>query len=157
MNSRLTFEPLETFGRVNDLAGLGVGFIQRPKVLCFRISIICRVEGASEGNVLAHDRRWHRLGDALSHGIRESKNARTVFDGRLCLDGGIGDDLSDSLLAVLLRCVADHVRASTFVEIDVDIRHRDAFGVQESFEQQSVFDRIEFGDAQCVGDHGARG
>ena len=157
MNSRLTLEPLETFGCVNDLAGLSIGFIKRPKVLCFRISIICRVEGTSEGNVLAHDRRWHRLGDALSHGIGESQNTRTVFDGRLCLDGGIGDDLSDSLLAVLLRCVPDHVRASTFVEIDVDIRHRDAFGVQESFEEQSVFDRIEFGDSQRVGDHGAGG
>ena len=157
MNSRLTLEPLETFGCVDDLTGLGVGFIQRPEVLRFRIAIICRVEGASEGNVLAHDRRWHRLGDAFSHGIRESQNARTVFDGCLCLDGGIGNDLSDSLFAVFLRGVADHVRASAFVEIDVDIRHRDAFRIQESLEEQSVFDRIEFGDSQRVGDHGAGG
>ena len=157
MNSRLTLEPLETFGCVNDLAGLGVGFIQRPEVLCFRIAIVCRVEGASEGNILAHDRRWHRLGDAFSHGIRESQNARTVFDGRLRLDGGVGDDLGYSLFAVFLRGVSDHVRASPFVEIDVDIRHRDAFGIQESLEEQSVFDRIEFGDSQRVGNHGAGG
>ena len=157
MNSRLTLEPLETLGCVDDLAGLGIGFVQRPELLRFRVAIVCRVEGTGQGNVLPHDRRWHRLGDAFSHGVRESQNTCTVFDGCLRLDGGVGDDLGYSLFAVFLRGVADHVRASAFVEIDVDIRHRDAFGIQESLEEQPVFDRIEFGDAQRESDHGAGG
>jgi len=45
----------------------------------------------------------------------------------------------------------------TLVEVDVDVGHGDAIGVQEALEQQSVLQRIQFGDAQGVGDHRARG
>ena len=40
-------------------------------------------------------------------------------------------------------------------EVDVEIRHRDAFGIEEALEQQAEAQRIEIGDGQRVGDERA--
>ncbi len=115
------------------------------------------VEDTGERDVLAHDGRRHGLGDAVAERIGVAEHAGSVLDGSLGLDGAEGDDLRDALLAVLLRGVADHVGAPTLVEVDVDIRHGDALGIEEALEEQAVLDRIEVGDAEGVGHHRARG
>jgi hypothetical protein len=48
--------------------------------------------------------------------------------------------------------VVDHAVASVHAEVDVEVRHRHAFGIEEAFEQQAVAQRIEIGDAERVGD-----
>ena len=53
--------------------------------------------------------------------------------------------------------VLDHFAAAALAEIDVDIRQRDALGIQEALENQVVRDRIDVGDAQAVGDEAAGG
>ena len=58
------------------------------------------------------------------------------------------DDLRDRLLAVLLGHVADHALAAADREVDVDVRHRHALGVEEALEQQVVAQRIDVGDLQ---------
>ncbi len=52
--------------------------------------------------------------------------------------------------------VADHLAAAGFAEVDVEVRHRDAFGIEEALEQQAELQRIEVGDGQRPGDHRAR-
>ena len=42
-------------------------------------------------------------------------------------------------------------------EVDVDVRHRDAGGIEEALEDQVVLERIERGDAEGVGDDAAGG
>ena len=87
--------------------------------------------------------------------VRESEDPRGVLDRLLPLDGAVGHDLSDVILAVLLLHVPDHVTAPAVVEVDVDVRHLDTFGVQETLEHEVVTDRVEFGDAERVGHHRA--
>ena len=53
--------------------------------------------------------------------------------------------------AVLLRDVFDDAVAAVHAEVDVEVRHRHAFGIQESLEQQVVLQRIDVGDAEAVG------
>ena len=53
---------------------------------------------------------------------------------------------------VLVGHVADHAVAPLHREVDVDVRHRDALGVQEALEQQVVRERVDVGDLQRVGD-----
>src|SRR6185436_20309181 len=57
---------------------------------------------------------------------------------------------------VLLGDVRDHLTATALAEVDVDIRERDAFGVQEPLEVQVKVERIDVGDAQAVRDEAAR-
>ena len=47
----------------------------------------------------------------------------------------------------LLLDVLDDLVAPVHAEVDVEVRHRHALGVQEALEQQVVRDRIEVGDA----------
>ena len=44
-------------------------------------------------------------------------------------------DLADRLAAVLLADVVDDLVATIHAEVDVEVGHRDAFGVQEPLEQ----------------------
>ena len=118
-----------------------------------------RVEHAGQRDVLAHHRGRHGLGDAVGHriaGLPEQHPGR-VLDRRLGLDRGVGDDLGDAVLAVLLRGVADHLAAPALVEVHVDVGHRDALGVEEPLEDQLVLDGVQVGDAERVGHQRAGG
>lgn len=51
--------------------------------------------------------------------------------------------------------VIDDLLTALITEIHVDIRHGDAFRIEESLEQQAVTQRIELGDIHAVSDDGA--
>ncbi len=59
--------------------------------------------------------------------------------------------------AVLLVDVLDHLAAAAHAEVDVDVGHADALGIEEALEQQVVAQRVDVGDAQRVGDQRAGG
>jgi hypothetical protein len=67
-----------------------------------------------------------------------------------------GDDLGDLVAAVFLLDVADHLAPPRFAEVDVEVGHRHALGIEEAFEQQAELERIEVGDGQRPGDDAAR-
>ena len=48
--------------------------------------------------------------------------------------------------------IADHLAAAILAEVDVEVRHRHAFRIEEPFEQQPEADRIEIGDRQRISD-----
>src|SRR5208283_4030625 len=52
--------------------------------------------------------------------------------------------------------VIDDLAAPALAEVDVEIRHRDAFRVEETFEEQPEAQGIEIRDCQRIGDEGAR-
>ncbi len=54
-------------------------------------------------------------------------------------------------MSPLVGGIAHHLAAAAVVEVDVDIGHRGAFGVEEPLEQQPVRNRVDVGDAQRVG------
>ena len=49
----------------------------------------------------------------------------------------------------------DDFVAPVLAEVDVEVRHRHALGIEEALEQQPEADRIEIGDGQRVGDQRA--
>ena len=57
--------------------------------------------------------------------------------------------------AVALLHVADHLVAPVLAEVDVEVGHRHAFGIEEALEQQAEADRIEVGDGERIGDERA--
>ena len=104
-------------------------------------------------DVLAHDRRGQRLGELLADLEVLAEDTRGVLQGLLGLNRAVGDDLADTILAVLALDVGDDLVAPTFVEVDVEVRHGDSLGVEESLENQAVIEGVQLGDLHGVGDH----
>ncbi len=158
VHAPLPLEALEVLGGVDDLLDLRVGLVERPHLGGLGVALVARVEHAGERDVLAHHGGRHGLGDAVGHRVAglPVEHPCRVLDRGLRLDRGVGDDLGDLLLAVLLGDVADHLAAPALVEVHVDVGHGDALGVEEPLEDQLVVDRVEVGDAQDVGDQRAR-
>src|SRR5262249_48113083 len=74
---------------------------------------------------------------------------------RLRRHGPEGRYLRDAVGAELLLDVFDDTIAAVLAEIDVEIGHGHALGIQEALEQQVVAQRIEVGDSEAVGDERA--
>ena len=96
-----------------------------------------------------------QLGEPVDLAVGHLQHAAGVLEHGARLQLPEGDDLGDLVGAVALLDVADHLAAPGFAEIDVEIRHRHALGVEEALEQQAEPDRIEIGDGQRPGDHRA--
>ena len=152
VHAPLPAQALEAACGVDDLAQVRLALVERAELRGLLVAGVARVEDPGQRDVLAHDRRRHRLGEPLPHGERVAEHAGGVLEGGLGLDRAVGDDLGDPLLAVALGGVADHLGAPALVEVHVDVGHRDALGVEEPLEQQAVAHRVELGDPQGVGD-----
>ena len=91
------------------------------------------------------------LGELVDIAVRVIERAPDVAHHRLGRHGAEGDDLADPVLAVAAGDVFDHAVAPLHAEVDVEVRQRHAFGIEEAFEQQLVADRVELGDAETPG------
>ena len=97
------------------------------------------------------------LGDAVDLAVGHVERAAYVFDRGFGGHGVEGDDLRDLVAAVLAGDVVDDLAAAVHAEVDVDIGHGDALGVEEALEEQLVLQRIDVGDLHDVGDQRAGG
>ena len=111
---------------------------------------------------LALDGLWQRdrigrvVGDELAElvdlPVGHLQHAADVAQHGACLQLAVGDDLRDAIGAVLLLDVADDLVAAVLAEVDVEVRHRHALGIQEALEQQAEAQGIEVGDGERPGD-----
>jgi hypothetical protein len=94
------------------------------------------------------------VGDQLAQPIHMSvghlQHAPDVAANRPRLQLAEGDDLRDAVPAVFLLDIADHLIAPVLAEIDVEVGHRHAFGIEEALEQQIEAQGIEIGDRQRI-------
>ena len=90
------------------------------------------------------------LGDAVDVGVRHVQRAADVAHDGLRLHRAEGDDLRDVLAAVLAGDVVDDFAAAALAEVDVDVGHRHALGIQEALEDEVEVDRIDVGDAHAT-------
>ena len=94
----------------------------------------------------------HERGELVRVGERIVHHAADVLDYALRRHLPERHDVGHVVSAVLLRDELEHLAAPRVVEVDVDIGHGDAVGVQEPLEQQVVLDRIDVRDAERVRD-----
>ena len=93
------------------------------------------------------------LADPVDLAVGHLQHAADVAHHGARLQLAEGDDLRDAVGAVFAAHVVDHLVAAVLAEVDVEVRHRHALGVQEALEQQAEADRIEVGDGQRPGHH----
>ena len=97
------------------------------------------------------------LGDPVDLAVAEAQHPADVADGGPGEHRAEGDDLGDAVGAVLAGDVGDDLVAPAVLEVDVDVGHRHAVGVEEALEGQLVADRVDRGDPEGVGHDRARG
>ena len=116
-----------------------------------------RVDGLLQG-----DRRRgvlrHQLGELVDLAERHFEDATDVAHHATGEERAEGDDLRHAIRAIAVADVADHLVAAILAEVDIEIRHRHAFRIEEALEQQAEAQRIEIGDEKRIGDErsGAR-
>ena len=139
-------QPLERLGEIEQRTHLLVGVAQLAQLRLL-------LERGLEGDI---ELEGHKFGDTVHPAIAVAEHAPRVAHHRLRRHGAVGDDLRDAVAPVFVRDIVDHAIAAVHAEVDVEVRHRDAFGVEETLEQQVVLQRIDVGDAERVGDQRTR-
>ncbi len=94
----------------------------------------------------------HQLAQPVDLAVGHAEHPADIAQYRARLQFAEGDDLGDPVAAVFLLDIADHLVAPVLAEIDVEIGHRHALGVEEPLEQEAEAQRIEVGDRQGPGD-----
>ncbi len=112
------------------------------------------VDGLAERDRVGRVLR-HQLAELVDLAVRHLQHAADVAQHAARLQRAEGDDLRDLVAAVALLHVADHLVAPVLAEVDVEVRHRHALGIEEALEQQAEAHRIEVGDGQRIGDERA--
>ena len=92
----------------------------------------------------------HQSSQPVGDRDRHLLDARHVLDNHLGSHGTIGDDVRNAVRTILVLHPLDDARTTVIVEVGIDIRQRDTVGVQETFEQQVVLDRVNLGDSQAI-------
>ncbi len=108
---------------------------------------------------LDRSRKRHRRGRILRHEFRQAidlpighlQHATHVAQHAARLQRTERNDLPDLIAAVALLHIADHFAAAVLTEVDVEVRHRHAFRIEEALEQQPEADRIEVRNRQRIG------
>ena len=140
VDRRVAHDPLQAPRDVDDLLGRGVGVVGAAQRLA-------GTQAALEGRVATLLGVRDQLGQAVAHAVVVAEHARGVAGGRAREHLAERDDLRDGLAAVLGDDVLHDALAPADREVDVDIGHRHALGIQEALEEQVVAQRIDVGDA----------
>ena len=150
-------QTLDSEAGVDDLLHVGILGVQLADLAALVVAGMLLVVQVRQRHAFAHHVGRHRLDDPLPHRERVAQDPAGVFHGRLGLNRGEGVDLGGVLLPVLIGDVTHHLVALAIVEVQVDVGRVDPFRVQETFEQQPMLERVEFGDPGQVGHHRAGG
>ena len=100
----------------------------------------------------------HEFAELIDLAVRHLQHAPDIAQHAARLQRAEGDDLGDLLAAITLLHVADHLVAAVLAEIDIEVRHRHAFGIEKALEQKSEAHRVEVRNRERVGNErtGAR-
>ena len=154
VHARLPDDAFQAPSRVINLFHIRVGFHHLANLGGLRIALVIRVRDAPKRNILGHDRRWQRRVDAVGH--LEARLAKVhlggVFNGLLRLHRAEGNHLRHLVLAPALGRVGDHFAAAAVIEVDIDIGGGRALGIQESLEEEIMFQGVDIGNGQRVSD-----
>ena len=146
MRAGVTRQALEAARQIDQVAHLSIAVVEPRKLLLLLERFVER------------DAYFERdqLCDPVDIAVVVAEHPTDVANDGFGRQGAVGDDLRDTLATVFRGHVLDDAIAAFHAKIHVEVGHGDAFRIQEAFEQQVVFDRIQIGDAEHIGDQGAR-
>ena len=143
MGRGVTRQSLEALGDIERTRHHRVFVAKR---LQLRFTRDCRGQGNGRRRILRD-----QLGQLVNLPVRHLQHTADVAQHAARLERSKGDDLRDLIAAVALLHVVDDLASPLLAEIDIEIRHRHAFGIEEALEQQTKPDRIQIGDGERIG------
>jgi hypothetical protein len=126
---------LDALGQREQLGDLFLVLLALLDLGRFLACVDHAVSGLSPGRASVDGlagRRGHQLGDAVDMAVAHAQHAADVAQRGLGGHRAEGRDLADRVAAVLLLDVVDHAVAVALAEVDVEVGHRHALGVQEA-------------------------
>ena len=123
------------------------------KFIDFRVGIVKRFKFGRNRQRLfdGHVKiRRNKFCDFINILICHSKGSSNVTDCRSCGKGSEGYYLSNVVCAVFSVDVFDYLLPAFIAEVDIEVGHRNAFRVEESFEKKVIFYRVDVGDSDAV-------
>ncbi len=90
----------------------------------------------------------NQLADAIAKGVTHVEHAPYIADHRTRRHGAKGNDLADSVLAVLLLHIVNHPVTVALAEINVEVGHGDPLRIQKALKQQVVLQRVQVGNLE---------
>ena len=97
----------------------------------------------------------HQLGELVHLAQRHFQHAAHIAHDAARQKRAEGDDLRHPVRPIAVAHIADDLVAPVLTEIDVEIGHGHAFGIQEALEEQAEAQGIKIGDGEGVGDQRA--
>ncbi len=92
----------------------------------------------------------YQLDEFVDEQVRQIKHAPDIAQHRLRRHGAKGGNLRHRLMAVAVLHILDHTVTAILTKVDIEVRHRHPFRVEEALEQQVIFQRVEIGNRQAV-------
>ena len=78
----------------------------------------------------------HELGELVDLAERHFEHPADVAQDAARQERAESDDLRDVIGAIALAHIGDHFVAAVLAEVDVEIRHRHAFRIEEALERE---------------------
>ena len=146
MRGGVARQPLQRHGQVKNFTGCRFGIIGIFQIMTHGHRIF-------QGDV-QHCR--HQFGNPVHFAERYVQSPADIPDGGAGGHRSESDDLGHMVGAIARRDIFDDLPPPDIAEVDVNIRHGDAFRIQKPFEQQAVLQRINIRDLQQVGHNASR-
>ena len=140
---------LDGLGGVDELFHLGLFVVGV-------LELLGQLQGLLQGDVEGPRAAGDQLGDGVHLGVGHIQHPAHVPHRTAGGHGAEGDDLGHMVGPVLPGDIVDDLLAAADAEVDVDIGHGHPLRVQEALEVQVILHRVQVGDIQAVGHHGAR-
>ena len=126
MGRSVAIEPFEPLADIEQLGDdrLGVARLLQPRLRRDRLRQRDRVGGVHR----------HELAQPVDLAVGHLQHAADVAQYGAGLQLAEGDDVGDAVCAVALAHIGDHLVAPVLTEIDVEVGHRHALGIQKALE-----------------------
>ena len=143
MGRSVAIQALDLAGDVEQALRQGLGF-------CDLLQARFTFQRLLQGDGFAR-RVGNHLGDAIHQPQRHLQHPAGIAHGGTRLQASQSHDLRHAIMTILAPDIAHDLVAPLLAEIDVEVRHRLAFGIEEALEEQAEAQGIEVGDVQRPG------
>ena len=125
----MTRQSLETACHVNDAFRFVVRLVEIAKIRRFLQRLVER-----DLELIRHE-----FGNIGNIGVRHIERTTDIADRAFCRHRTERHDLRDVIIAVPFFDVFDDLTAADVAEVNVNIRHRHAFRIEETLKEKIVF------------------